>query len=109
MNNLPDLNAVRVFAAIVETGGFQAAARRLGLPRSTVSHRIAALERRLGVRLLARTTRHGSVTDAGRAYYEQVRSALAVLDDADRREAGLAEPPRGRSGSPPPTASAGPG
>jgi DNA-binding transcriptional LysR family regulator len=93
--NLPDLDAVRVFAAIVETGSFKAAAERLGQPRSTVSWRLAALEDALGVRLLVRTTRKVNVTDAGRDYFEQVRAALQIVDDANRRVRGLTEAPRG--------------
>lgn len=95
VTNAPDLDAVRVFAAIVETGSFKAAAERLGLPRSTVSWRLATLEEALGVRLLVRTTRQVNVTDAGRDYFEQVRAALQLVDDANRRVRGLTEAPRG--------------
>jgi DNA-binding transcriptional LysR family regulator len=91
----PDLDAVRVFAAIVEAGSFQGAAARLGLPRSTVSWRVAALEEALGVQLLSRTTRRVGVTDAGRAYYAEVHAALRTLDDAHQRVSGLAGTPRG--------------
>jgi DNA-binding transcriptional LysR family regulator len=90
-----DLDAVRVFVAIVESGSFQGAARRLGLPRSTVSWRIASLESALGVQLLSRTTRRVGVTDAGRAYYHDVHAALQAVEDANRRVAGLAATPRG--------------
>jgi DNA-binding transcriptional LysR family regulator len=91
----PELDAVRVFVAIVESGSFQAAARRLDLPRSTVSWRVAALEEALGVRLLSRTTRRVGVTDAGRAYYGQVHAALQAVEEANRWVAGLAATPRG--------------
>lgn len=90
-----DLDAVRVFAAIVEAGTFKAAADRLGVPRSTVSWRLSSLEEALGVRLLVRTTRTVNVTDAGRDYYAQIRSALQIVDDANRRVIGLTEAPRG--------------
>lgn len=90
-----DLDAVRVFVAIVESGSFQAAALRLGLPRSTVSWRVAALEEALGVQLLSRTTRRVGVTDAGRAYYAEVHAALLAVEEANRRVAGLAATPRG--------------
>jgi DNA-binding transcriptional LysR family regulator len=57
-----------VFARVIEAGSFTAAARLLGMPKTTVSRRIAALEREVGVRLLQRTTRSLNVTDAGRLY-----------------------------------------
>ncbi|MBX7099367.1 MAG: LysR family transcriptional regulator [Myxococcaceae bacterium] len=85
-----DLNAVRVFVAIVETKGVRLAARALGLPRSTVSRKLAELEARLGLSLLNRTTRTVSLTDAGQAYFARAVQALGALDDAERalREAG---------------------
>ncbi len=95
MSPNPDLDAVRVFVAIVESGSFQAAARRLDLPRSTVSWRVASLEEALGVQLLSRTTRRVGVTDAGRAYYQEVHAALQAVEEANRRIAGLAATPRG--------------
>jgi DNA-binding transcriptional LysR family regulator len=95
VTNLPELDGVRVFVAIVEHGGFLAASRALGIPRSTVSHRLAALEGALGVRLLARTTRTVAMTEAGRDYHGQVRAALQMVDDANRRMAGLVAAPRG--------------
>lgn len=95
LTSLPDLDAVRVLVAIAEAGSFQAASRRLGVPRSTVSYRLAGLEAALGVRLVSRTTRRVGLTEAGRAYYEEVRGALQAVDDASRRVAGLAEAPRG--------------
>lgn len=76
----PDLQDVAVFVRVVETGGFSAAAAVLGLPKSTVSRRVAHLEDVLGVRLLHRTTRRMSVTEAGAAYHEQAGRALANLD-----------------------------
>jgi len=65
-----DLNDIVVFARVVEAGSFTAAARLLGMPKTTVSRRIAALEREVGVRLVQRTTRSLNMTDAGRLYYE---------------------------------------
>ncbi len=96
VTNLPELDGVRVFVAIVEHGSFLAAARALGIPRSTASHRLAALEAALGVRLLARTTRTVAMTEAGRDYHALVRAALRRVDDAYRRMAGLVAAPRGR-------------
>lgn len=91
-----DLNALRVFAKVVEAGSFVGAARELDLPKSTVSRRVAALEARLGARLLQRTTRKLSLTDAGRAYYEHAARALAEVDAAERAVTQLAEVPRGK-------------
>ena len=79
-----DLNAVRVFVAIVDAKGIRGAAHDLGLPRSTVSRKLAALEARLGLTILNRTTRTVSLTDAGQAYYARAVQALGALDDAER-------------------------
>lgn len=76
---LHDLNDLRLFAAVVEHGGYSAAGRALGTPKSRLSKRIAQLEERLGVRLLQRTTRRFAVTDIGQRFYVHCR---AVLDEA---------------------------
>src|ERR1700751_1014500 len=91
-----DLNDVMVFARVVEAGSFTAAARLLGIPKTTVSRRIAALEREVGVRLVQRTTRSLNMTDAGRLYYEQSSQALRTIEDANLR---LAEKKAGTSGT----------
>ena len=75
-----DLNDIVVFARVIEAGSFTAAARLLGMPKTTVSRRIAALEREVGVRLLQRTTRSLNVTDAGRLYYEESSQALWTIE-----------------------------
>jgi DNA-binding transcriptional LysR family regulator len=80
-----DLNDIIVFARVVEAGSFTAAARLLGMPKTTVSRRIAALEREVGVRLLQRTTRSLNMTDAGRLYYEQSSRALRTIEEANLR------------------------
>src|SRR6266481_2124959 len=69
-----DLNDIVVFARVVEAGSFTAAARLLGMPKTTVSRRIAALEHEVGVQLVQRTTRSLNMTDAGRLYYESITS-----------------------------------
>src|SRR3954470_2708972 len=78
-----DLNDIVVFAKVVEAGSFTAAARLLGMPKTTVSRRIAALEREVGVRLIQRTTRTLKVTDAGRDYYAQSSRALRTIEEAN--------------------------
>ncbi|HEX2669330.1 MAG TPA: LysR substrate-binding domain-containing protein [Polyangiaceae bacterium] len=85
MDNLrADLNSVRVFAQVVESKNFRAAARALGMPRSTVSFRVAQLEDQLGERLLERTTRSLRLTDAGAAYHRRALGALEALQEAER-------------------------
>jgi DNA-binding transcriptional LysR family regulator len=85
----------KVFAAVVEAGGFTAAAERLGLSRAAASKHVQHLEERLGARLLERTTRRVSVTEAGRAFYQQCRRILTDLDDAERAAGELHNEPRG--------------
>ena len=90
-----DLNDVALFARVVEAGGFTAAARALGLPKTSVSRRIAALERDVGVRLLHRTTRSLRPTEAGRLYYERSAAALRAIEEANRQLAEASEEPVG--------------
>jgi DNA-binding transcriptional LysR family regulator len=85
----------RVFAAVVEAGNFTAAAERLGISRAAASKHVLALEKRLSARLLNRTTRRVSVTEAGRAFYEQCRRILADLEEAERSAGELHNEPRG--------------
>jgi DNA-binding transcriptional LysR family regulator len=80
---LPDLNQVNVFVRVMDTGSFTAAARTLGLPKSSVSRRVSALEKALRVRLLQRGTRKLVLTEAGRLYFERARGALAGLYEAN--------------------------
>ncbi len=79
-----DWNEMAVFVKVVETGGFQRAAEALGMPKSSVSRKVASLEERLGVRLLHRTTRTVRTTDIGQGYYDRlarlVRDAEAAED-----------------------------
>ncbi len=84
---LRDLNDLYFFAAVVEHGGFSAAGRALGIPKSRLSKRVAQLEERLGVRLLQRTTRRFVVTEVGERFYTHCR---AVLEEA--QAAFLGEP-----------------
>ena len=72
-----------LFVRTVESGSFSRAAREFGLSQPSVSRAIAALERRLGVKLLIRTTRQVSATDAGEALLAHARDALLAIDDAE--------------------------
>jgi DNA-binding transcriptional LysR family regulator len=77
------LHQLALFVRTVETGSFSKAGRELGLTQPSVSRAIAALERRLGVKLLTRTTRQISTTDAGQALLGRAREAMAAIDDAE--------------------------
>jgi DNA-binding transcriptional LysR family regulator len=90
-----DLNDIVMFARVVEAGSFTAAARLLGMPKTTVSRRVAALEREVGVRLLQRTTRSLNMTDAGRLYYEHSSLALRTLEEANLQLAEARTEPSG--------------
>ena len=90
-----DLNDLQVFAKVVEAGGFAAAGRSLGLPVSSVSRKVARLERRLGVPLLRRTTRSLGLTEAGLLYHRHCERALAELGAAEAAMGGWHAAPRG--------------
>lgn len=90
------LAAMAVFARVVETGSFSAAARDLGLGQPAVSKSVAALETSLGVRLLIRTTRGLTPTEAGANYAERARRVLDDVDDADADARGKSKGLSGR-------------
>src|SRR5512137_2977059 len=90
-----DLNRVAVFLRVIEAGSFTAAAATLGVRKSSVSRSVAALEAELGIRLLQRTTRRLHLTDAGRAYHDRARDALAGLEEARQEVSALGASPRG--------------
>lgn len=90
-----DLNQLHVFATVVREQSFTSAARVLGMPKSTVSKRVADLEARLGVRLLQRSTRRLRLTEAGTAYYERCARIVAEAEEADRLLTSLDASPRG--------------
>jgi DNA-binding transcriptional LysR family regulator len=71
------------FVAVVETGGFSAAARRLGESQSAISKAVGALEKRLGVQLFNRSTRSVILTDQGRQYFERTKPLLDEIEQAD--------------------------
>ena len=89
------LAEIESFVAVVEEGGFTAAANRLGVSKSHVSKQVAALEHRLGVQLLNRTTRKIALTDAGAAFSERALRALEDLNEAEESVVQLTAQPRG--------------
>ncbi|HYO95696.1 MAG TPA: LysR family transcriptional regulator [Polyangiaceae bacterium] len=91
----PALEEVLAFIRVAETLSFTRAAARLGLPKSTVSRRVARLEAKLGATLLQRTTRRLSLTEAGTRYHERAGQALALLDAAGGELRAHLDEPRG--------------
>jgi len=89
------LSTLEVFVAVAERGSFSKAAEDLNLSNSAVSKQVAALEERLGARLLNRTTRRVSLTDVGQAYWERAKGVLADLEEADAAAASLHDEARG--------------
>lgn len=90
-----DLNHVVAFVRVVEEESFTAAAKSLGVPKSTVSRAVSKLEEELDVRLLHRTTRKLSLTDAGAAFFDRVREAVSGIDDAVEAASEAGKTPRG--------------
>jgi DNA-binding transcriptional LysR family regulator len=74
------LDAIAAFVKVVEAGSFSAAARRLGMPKTTVSAKVAGLEKRLGVRLIQRTTRKLRMTEAGERYFHHCSIATREVE-----------------------------
>ncbi|MBI2379470.1 MAG: LysR family transcriptional regulator [Gammaproteobacteria bacterium] len=89
------LQAMTVFVAVAEEESFAGGARRLGMSPPSVTRAVAALEERLGVKLLNRTTRYVRATDAGLRYLEDARRIIAEVDEADELAAGIHAQPRG--------------
>lgn len=92
---MDSLSDIAVFAQVVESGSFTAAAERLSLSRSVVSKYVTRLEERLGARLLNRTTRTISLTEVGRTFYEGSQQGLKAIEEAESRVMHLQEKPRG--------------
>jgi DNA-binding transcriptional LysR family regulator len=90
------LDAMQAFVAVADLQGFAPAARKLGLSPSGVTRLIAALEERLGARLLQRTTRSVTLTDVGTRYLESVRRILADVEEAENSAEGERVRPSGR-------------
>ena len=89
------LDAMATLLAVVDTGSLSGASRRLGTPLTTVSRKIADLERHLGIRLLNRSTRKVQATDAGRSYILACRRILEDVGEAERAAIGEYSAPRG--------------
>jgi DNA-binding transcriptional LysR family regulator len=87
--------AVNTFAKVVELGSFARAAERLGLSTSAVSRQVSELESHLNVRLLNRTTRRLSLTEAGQSFYEHSVQLLSDLEDAEASVRVAAAEPKG--------------
>lgn len=90
-----DLNTTVSFVHVVRAGSFVKAAKTLALPTSTVSDRVAALEKALGVTLLTRTTRKLSLTDAGAKYFAKAEAAIALLSSGYEEATNLQQKPSG--------------
>jgi DNA-binding transcriptional LysR family regulator len=89
------LTGMRVFTTVVDAASFAAAADRLDLSRGMTSRYVAQVEAHLGVRLLNRTTRRLSLTEAGQDYYRRATQVLALVEEAERAAAHGAAEPRG--------------
>ncbi|WP_284076713.1 LysR family transcriptional regulator [Herbaspirillum aquaticum] len=92
MNKFSEMQA---FVAVADTAGFSAAARQMGLAPSSVLRLVDALEERLGVKLLHRSTRSVTLTEGGREFYERVVAVLQQLESADAQAANLEQEPHG--------------
>jgi len=89
------LTGMRVFAAVVDAGSFARAADKLDLSRGMTSRYVAQIESHLGVRLLNRTTRRQSLTEAGQDYYQRATQVLAMVEEAEQSAAQGSAEPRG--------------
>ncbi|KAF0805554.1 LysR family transcriptional regulator [Alcanivorax xiamenensis] len=92
---MENLNDLYYYVKTVEHGGFAPAGRAIGQPKSKLSRRVAALEERLGVRLLHRSTRHFSVTEIGRTYYDHCKAMLVEAEAAQDAIDSVRASPRG--------------
>ncbi len=96
MQTINNLHGVLEFVRVVDTGSFSAAANALGMSKAYISQRVSRLEDRLGVRLLQRTTRRLSLTDAGELYYRYAGQVIDQLSEGEERVRDLREQPKGR-------------
>jgi DNA-binding transcriptional LysR family regulator len=89
------LESMAAFVAVVETGGFSAAARKMATPLTTISRRVSELEDQLRIQLLTRSTRKVVMTEAGAQYFLSCRRVLEEIDDAERLASGEYRAPKG--------------
>ena len=89
------LEAMTILVAVVETGSFTAAGKRLSIPLPTVSRKLAELEEHLGTRLLTRSTRRLALTEAGADYVAVCKRILEEIGDAERKASGEYVAPKG--------------
>ncbi|MBL7714808.1 MAG: LysR family transcriptional regulator [Bdellovibrionales bacterium] len=90
-----DLNALPLFSEVIQNGSFSGAAKKLKIPKSTLSSKISQLEKDLGISLLQRTTRQLRLTEEGRRFYERCKVLLAEIDHAAKETTGTAGEPQG--------------
>lgn len=90
------LHLMTVYVAVVEAESFAGGARKLHMSPPAVTRAVAALEERLGVKLLNRTTRYVRMTEAGQKYYEDAKRIIALADEADNAALGINAEPRGQ-------------
>jgi DNA-binding transcriptional LysR family regulator len=90
-----ELDGIAIFVKVVQAGSFSGAARLLGMPNTTVSAKVARLEKRLGVTLIQRTTRRLNITPAGQAYFERCARGLGEIEAAEAEVSLSAAEPRG--------------
>ncbi len=90
-----DFDSIAIFVKVVESGSFSAAARLLQIPKTTVSAKIAALEKRLGVTLIQRTTRKLNITEAGQTYYRHCAVAVREVELGESQILASQENPTG--------------
>ena len=92
---MQDLNEMAIFAVVVASGSFTKAAEKLKLPKSTVSRKVSQLEKRIGVRLINRTTRNLKPTETGKLYHEHCVKMLEQAEEADRVVTNMQAEPSG--------------
>lgn len=90
-----DLNEISIFVQVVQSGGFSKAAKKLGMPNSTVSSKVSSLEKRLATTLIQRTTRQLKVTQVGQSFYEMCIKGLQEIQEAEREIASAQSEPQG--------------
>lgn len=92
---MDQLSAMRAFVRVVQTGSFSATGREMNTTQTTISKKVAALENKLGVKLLTRSSRDHALTPVGAEYYEQCVAILGELDEAEARARSEVASPRG--------------